>query len=253
MGNPILEQDEHRPWPLPPEPWIMAQSWHDLLFAHWPVPVETMRNLVPPELELDTFEGEAWVGVVPFRMSRIRPMFLPPLPWLSAFLELNVRTYVKSRDPDNPKPGVYFFSLDAANPVAVAVARATYKLPYFRAEMSLQVEDEVYSYRSERTHRGAAGADFAGKYGPTGNPALAQTGTIDHWLTERYCLYTVSGGQVYRGEIHHQPWPLQPAFFEADKNNMAEASKIDLPDIAPLLHFAKRIDVVVWPIRKVAG
>ena len=251
MSVQFLSHTDHRPWPLPEGGWIMAQSWHDLLFAHWPIPIETMRQLIPPELELDTFEELAWVGVVPFRMSGIRPRGFPAVPWLSAFLEFNVRTYVKSKSQPS-KPGVYFFSLDAANPLAVAVARATYKLPYFNAKMSLlKNDDESFTYMTNRTHRGAPSAEFAGSYGPRGDVFLAREGTIDHWLTERYCLYTVSKGKVYRGEIHHLPWPLQPAFLKTDSNTMASAGGIELPNCDPILHFSKSIDVVVWPIEKV--
>ena len=236
MSSKLVDQS-HRSWPVPSGPWIMAQRWHDLLFAHWPVPVEVMRDLVPPELELDTFDGDAWVGVVPFRMSGIRPRCCPALPWLSSFPEFNVRTYVKSKDPENRKPGVYFFSLDAANFIAVAIARATFRLPYFNADMGLEEQGGVYSYQTKRTHRGAVEAEFSGRYGPAGEVSLAVKGTIDHWLTERYSLYTVSKGVAYCGEIHHAQWPLQPAFLEVETNTMASASGIDLPDCDPLLHF----------------
>ncbi len=231
----------------------MAQSWHDLLFAHYPIHMEVMRSLIPAELELDTYDGYAWVGVVPFRMSGIRPRFCPSVPWISSFLEFNIRTYVKAKDPDDPRPGVYFFSLDAANPIAVAVARSTFKLAYFNADMSLTEDgrSEVIHYQSKRKHRGASEAEFIGRYGPQGAVVLAQPDTLDHWLTERYCLYTVDRGRVYRGEIHHQPWPLQPAWIEVEKNTMAEAAGIELPATEPLLHFARRVDVVVWGIGEV--
>lgn len=233
----------------------MAQSWHDLLFAHWPIPAETMRALIPPQLELDTFDGMAWVGVVPFRMSGVRPRYLPPVPWLSNFLEFNIRTYVRAPNAEDPKPGVYFFSLDAANPVAVSIARNTFLLPYFNAKMKLEMgADESIYYESHRTHRGAAAADFVGTYGPTGPIYQAQAGTLEHWLTERYCLYSIGRkGQLFRGDIHHVPWPLQPAVAEIEVNSMAAASGIDLPDSEPILHFAKRLDVVVWPITSVIG
>ena len=217
----------------------MAQSWHDLLFAHWPIPAEEMRALVPSELELDTFDGEAWVGVVPFRMSGIRPRFCPAVPWLSSFLEFNIRTYVRSKDPENPKPGVYFFSLDAANPIAVAIARSTFKLPYFNAQMSLEEKDDVICCQTRRTRRGAPAAKFSGRVGPNGESYLAKSGTLEHWLTERYSLYTVSRGRVFCGEIHHQPWPLQPGVLEVETNSMALACGISLPDSEPVLHFAR--------------
>src|ERR1700719_3421285 len=128
----ILACTAHRPWPLPSVPWIMAQSWHDLLFAHWQVDAGELRPHIPPQLAIDTFEGNAWLGVVPFRMSGVRLRWTPALPWLSAFPELNVRTYVTMQD----KPGVWFFSLDAANAVAVAAARLSFHLPYFRARIT---------------------------------------------------------------------------------------------------------------------
>ncbi len=224
----------------------MAQSLHDLLFAHWPVERSVLEPHLPPGLTLDTFESCAWVGVVPFRMSGIRLRGLPPVPGTSAFPELNVRTYVT----DGTKPGVWFFSLDAANALAVAVARAWFHLPYLRARMRCEAEGDAIVYDSERTHRGAAKGAFRGRYGPDGAPYLSSPGTLEHWLTERYCLYAESPRGLLRGEIHHVPWPLQPAWAEIETNTIAEASGIALPDTDPLLHFVRRIDVPCWaPVR----
>lgn len=248
----LLQETAHRPWPLPTGPWVMTQSWHDLLFAHWPIPAPIMRALVPPQIELDLFDNTAWVGVVPFRMSGVRPRLVPAVPWLSAFPELNVRTYVKARDPANPRPGVYFFSLEAANPVAVAIARSLFKLPYFNAQMSLREDGSCIHYQSHRTHRGASPAEFLARYGPTGEIYQARVGTLERWLTERYSLYTTGpSGRLYIGEIHHQLWPLQPAEAEIEINTVAAASQIDLPAIPPFLHFARRLDVIIWPLRVV--
>lgn len=231
----------------------MRQQWLDLLFAHWPIPIATMRSLVPPALELDTWEGMAWVGVVPFRMQGVRPRLIPAVPWLSAFPELNVRTYVKATENGITKTGVYFFSLEAANPVAVAIARSTFKLPYFNAAMKLYDDGKQIHYTSRRTHKGAPPAEFVGSYKPTGPVYRAQPGTIDQWLTERYALYTLGrGNEVYIGEIHHVPWPLQPAQATMTTNTVAQASNIALPDQPPLLHFARDLDVVVWPLRPLA-
>lgn len=250
MFQEILQTTDHRPWPLPPGPWVMAQSWHDLLFAHWPIPMETMRALIPPQLELDIFAGEAWVGVVPFRMSEVRPRWTPSLPWFSAFPELNVRTYVKARNPAHPRPGVYFFSLEAANPVAVSVARRFFHLPYFKARMRLLDDGQTIHYTSQRTHRNAAPATFIGHYAPISEPFQAQPGSLERWLTERYSLYTVDGrGRLAIGEIHHLPWPLQTAEADIQVNTVAAASGIYLPDTPPLLHFARRLDVAIWPLR----
>jgi hypothetical protein len=234
---------EHRPWPLPRGPWIMQQTWHDLLFAHWSLPESAMRSLVPASLTLDRFDGRCWMGVVPFRMSDIHARGLFPFFGLSQFAELNVRTYVTY----GGKPGVYFFSLDAANLPAVWAARQFYHLPYFYAVMSSQEAAGEIRYRS---HRQKGDAEFRGQYHPTTEVRLREKGTIEHWLTERYCLYTTHHGRVYRGEIHHQPWPLQEAEAEIEVNTVAAAAGIALPAIAPLLHFAHRLEVLIWPLRR---
>jgi uncharacterized protein YqjF (DUF2071 family) len=226
----------------------MAQSWHQLLFAHWPVPIAAIRSLVPPSLTIDTFAGEAFIGVVPFRMSGVRPRAMPSIPGLSAFPELNVRTYVVA----DGKPGVWFFSLDAANVVAVRLARLAFHLPYFHARMSLRQSGDQISYQSERIHRGAPPARFVSQYRPTGATYRSQPGTQDHWLTERYCLYAEDRhGNLYRADIHHEPWPLQPASAEIQVNTMVHG--IDLPTVKPLLHYADRLDVQVWPLVRVGA
>lgn len=217
--------------------------WHDLLFMHWPVPVGALRPLVPPALSIDTFDGSAWLGVVPFRMSGVRPRFVPEVAPLSDFPELNVRTYVSA----GGKPGIWFFSLDAHNPLAVRVARATYSLPYFDAKMSCRTEGGEVSYRSVRTHRGAPPAEFAARYGPVGDPFESRPGTLESFLTERYCLYAADKkGRVRRGDVHHHLWPLQPAGVEVEKLAMTGQIGVELPETEPLLHFSKRLDVLAW-------
>lgn len=220
----------------------MAQSWHDLLFAHWPVTVASLQPHIPSRLAIDTFEGQAWIGVIPFRMSGVRLRGTPSLPWLSAFPELNVRTYVVV----DGKPGVWFFSLDAANPLAIAVARAWFHLPYFRARMSCAQWENWIHYRSKRSHKGASPACLDACYRPLSSPFAPQRGTLEHFLTERYCLYAAHGRDILRGEIHHAPWPLQVAEAEFTENTMTQAAGLALPMENPLLHFAKRQDVVVW-------
>jgi len=240
----IVATVAHRPWPLPSGPWVMAQRWNTLLFAHWPVPVATMRALVPPALSLDVRDGSAWVSVTPFYLDGLRPHGGPPLPGISSFLELNVRTYVTLED----KPGVYFFSLDASSTIAVRAARLLYRLPYQRASMRLHAEaDGMIAYESRRQERAAPPAVFRGRYRPAGALAHSTPGSLDHWLTERYCLYTVDWAQrVYRAEIHHLPWPLQPAELDIEANSMPLAAGITLPAVAPHLSYAERIEVAVW-------
>jgi uncharacterized protein YqjF (DUF2071 family) len=228
----------------------MAMQWHDLLFMHWPVPPAVMQAWIPPALTLDMFDGTAWLGIVPFCMAGARPRLVPPLPWLSTFPELNVRTYVTAEG----KPGVWFFSLDASNPLAVRGARTLFHLPYYDAAMTAECNEGVVQYTSRRTHRGAPSADFVGRYRPIGPVYHATAGSLEYWLTERYCLYAADRrGWVWRGDIHHARWPLQPAEADIACNTMAEPLQLRLPQRAPLLHFARRLDVVAWTLEAVAA
>jgi uncharacterized protein len=251
-----LTEIAHRPWLLSAGPWIMSQIWHDLLFAHWRIDAAILRPLIPAPLEIDTFQNEAWIGVVPFRMSGVRLRATPALPTVSAFPELNVRTYVTH----GGKPGVWFFSLDAANAFAVTVARAWFHLPYFNARMRCETRDGWIEYASERIHPGAPAAKLRARYRPAGEVFRAQPGTLEYFLTERYCLYAADAKrQIKCGEIQHAPWPLQPAQADFRENTMIDASinmecGASAPPLThgprhsnePLLHFSLRQDVVVW-------
>jgi uncharacterized protein YqjF (DUF2071 family) len=222
--------------------WIMSQRWSDLLFMHWPVPAARMRKLVPDSLELDTFDDSAWVSVTPFYLSHLHPRGLPALPWASAFPETNVRTYVTRQG----RQGVYFFSLDAGSALAVAGARATYRLPYYRALMTVtSAPTGTVQYHSVRTHRDARPAELSIEYRPTGPVRRSTLGSLDHFLTERYSLYTVDSGRVYRADIDHEPWPLQPAAVEIRTNTMTVAAGIDVAG-PPRVSFSRRLDVHVW-------
>ncbi|MFN7960699.1 MAG: DUF2071 domain-containing protein [Thermoanaerobaculia bacterium] len=238
MTHPAFAELSHRPWPVPERPWSWRQSWCDLLFAHWPLPVAALRPLVPPGLELQQFEGSAWIGVVPFRMEGVMRRPFPDLPWISAFPELNVRTYVEHQG----RPGVWFLSLDATNPLAVWAARRYFHLPYHRAEMSLLEREGEILYRSQRQ-----GAQFRARYRPTSEDYRAARGTLEHWLTERYCLYAQApDGCLWRNEVHHIPWPLQRAEAEIEQNSMLECHGLAVSGPPAWLHFSRRIDVVVW-------
>ena len=168
----IVTQTAHRPWPLPSSPWLMTQSWHNLLFAHWPVDAETLRTKIPPGLPLDLFDGQAWIGIVPFRMTNVAPRFIPALPLLSEFAELNVRTYVTL----GGKPGVYFFSLDAANLPAIWAARRFYHLPYFHASMSTHAHGDWIHYESVRRNQRT---EFRGRYRPRGPVVLRNPHSLE--------------------------------------------------------------------------
>jgi uncharacterized protein YqjF (DUF2071 family) len=239
----VLAQRAHRPWPVPRGPWVMAQTWLDLLFAHWRVPAEALRPHVAAALPIDTYDGTAWLGITPFEVSGLRPRGLPPFPRLSRFPELNVRTYTTL----DGKPGIWFFSLDAKSAAAVAGARFTYRLPYYHADMEIERRDGGLRYRSQRVISSGPPAALRARYEPTGPAAPPAPGTLEHWLTERYCLYTVDRrGAILRAEIHHPPWPLQPATATFDENTMPPAG-VQLPALEPLLHFARRQDVLIWP------
>ncbi len=224
-------------------PWLLKMKWSELLFMHWPVHPVGLRRLLPPGITLDTYKGEAWIGVVPFLMSGVAPRFCPALPGLSKFLELNVRTYVIHEG----KPGVWFFSLDAANRIAVRAARATFNLPYLDASMSLSHGlDGVVRYRSSRFHRAAPTAEFSASYQSNGPSFFAQPETLEYWLTARYCLYCVDHrGNLRRAEIDHAPWRLSSANCAVERNTMCDSLELQLTG-QPHLLFASPIEVRAW-------
>jgi uncharacterized protein YqjF (DUF2071 family) len=244
MATHLLSINQHRPWPLPDKPWIMTQTWNELLFAHWPVPPELLKTFLPDNLELDTYNNQAWIGVVPFTMNNIRLRGLPKIPFTSAFHELNVRTYVKVGD----KGGVYFFSLDAAHRLAVEAARTLFHLPYRYAHMDLKASTgHGIHYENERHDRRANPARFLADYRPVSSTYYSEKGTLTHWLTERYCLYTTdSSGRILRGDIHHKPWLLQDAVAEIAINTMITSVGLSQPNGEPLLHYSKHLKVLIW-------
>ena len=218
--------------------WIMAQTWRDLLFAHWPVPAAQLAHAVPPQFELDLWEGQAYIGVIPFRMDRVHLRALFPLPWLSATPEINVRTYVKC----GGRGGVYFLSLHASNFAAVSIAHRFFHLPYFQAAMKVESNEETIHYDAQ-----AGDAAFRGCYHPSGEAAFARPGTLEHWLTERYCFFALDRkGNPIRGEVDHTPWSLQPAEASIEVNTMTAPFGIRLPDVPPLLLFSHKLDVKMW-------
>jgi uncharacterized protein len=237
----------NRPWPVPGEPWLMVQTWENLLFAHWRVSPDYIRPFVSPELEIDTYDGDAWIGITPFDLTAIRWRGLPRIPSAGGFPETNVRTYVRAGD----KPGVYFFSLDAASRLAVEGARIAFGLPYFTSEAKVDNVRDGIHYRTTRVDSRGAPATFHGEYWPTSALFNAEPGTLEYFLTERYCLYTRHWGRaIWRAEIDHAPWPLQTAEADIRINTMADAAGITLPDDDPVLHFARYLDVKVWrPMR----
>lgn len=225
-------------------PWVLAMTWRDLLFMHWPVPPALLAPLLPPGVALETLDGAAWLGIVPFTMTAVRPRGLPSVPGVSQFPELNVRTYVRVQG----RPGVWFFSLEAGSPLAVSLARRFFHLPYYRARMRAVRRGDVMTFRSVRTHRGAPPARFSGCYRPLVGETVKDA--LTHFLTERYCLYSADGrGRVFRGDISHRPWRLRPAeaALRWPPSEMTTPLGVALPPTAPLLHYAEPLRVTAWP------
>jgi hypothetical protein len=217
-------------------------TWRDLLFAHWPVPPETLQPLIPAGLTLDTFDGHGWLGVVPFQMTRVRPLGIPLPRDAFTFAEVNLRTYVRGADG---RPGVRFLSLDGAHRAGAAVARIAFGTPYHDARVNLRHEGDRIVFAAERRGSSTTAA-FRGSYRPTGPVRPAEPGSLETFLTNRLSLYSMLRGTLTRGDIGHAPWPLQPAEAEIDECTLAEASHLTLPSIPPVLHFAAHLDVVAW-------
>jgi uncharacterized protein YqjF (DUF2071 family) len=216
--------------------------WEDLLFLHWPVAVAELQRVVPPGLEVETFDGRAWLGVVPFVMARTRWRWLPPMPTAYRFPECNVRTYVRHRD----RPGVWFFSLDATSRLVVEGARLGFGLPYFMARMQCRRDGERVHFDSERRDRRGPTAAFRGSWHATGPARPASPGSLEHVLTERYCLYALRRGRVVRGDIAHAPWQLAAADVHVDACDMSRIAGVDLGGAPPSVRAAGQLDVAAW-------
>jgi uncharacterized protein len=231
-------------------PWVMRMRWRGLLFAHWVLDVAALRPLVPSSLEIDTFEGRAYVGIVPFGMEDVAPRGLPAVPYLSAFPEVNVRTYVRLGE----KGGVWFFSLDASRRLAVEGARLGFHLPYFHARMSMDRQGDEVVYRSSRRDRRGRAAELDVRYRPTGPVRPASPGSLDRWLTDRLRLFAVDRrGRVSTTSIAHASWPLQPAEAEFRVETVSAAQGIELSGPPVHLAFADRLEVRAWWPRRVDG
>ena len=240
-----LDETRHRPWPLPDGDWFLAQTWENLLFAHWRVPVGAVEALIPPALDVDLFDGEAWLGITPFRLTGLRVRGLPPVPFVSAFPELNVRTYVTV----GGKPGIFFLSLDTPSSLAVAGARRAYKLPYFHARASMRRAGGTIEFESVRAQAASHARAFRVRYRIASPAFEPRPGSLEYFLTERYRLYTAGGPHLYLAEIHHVPWRISPASALIEENTMVPAP-ITLTGDGPLLHVAEPQDALIWPLRQ---
>ena len=234
---------------------LMYQNWHHLLFLHWEVPPEELQALLPAGLTVDTFDGKAYVGLVPFTVTGARPMLAPPIPGISSFHEVNVRTYVHRNGSD---PGVWFFSLDASNIIAVSAARAGYKLPYYHATIEFTASGDALPKVSFRSHRdderGPKPAHLHVQYAPAdGVTRPAAPNTLDFFLIERYILYASDDKhQLYRARVHHQPYPVQRAEVTGLDETLVWAAGVKRAGAVPLRHYAREVNVKVYPPERVS-
>ena len=224
---------------------LMRHNWGKLLFMHWPIAKKLIRPLIPEGLEIDTFDGSAWIGMTPFTLWDVRLSFTPPVPWLSDFHELNVRTYVHY----DGVPGVWFLSLDTNSMSTVIGARSIYHLPYFNASIDLEEEGDTIYYDLERTDEPPAEFSAAWKVG--NDVHEAEPLTLEFFLVERYCLYSSDGENLYRSRIHHNPWPLQQAELLSYRSTMIESHGLETPEGDPLVHYAEALEVDIWPLETV--
>ncbi|WP_176330380.1 YqjF family protein [Oceanobacillus rekensis] len=244
MFKNILQYTNHRDYPLPHGPWLATQKWNDLLFMHSPVPIETITKYIPKSLELDTFDGSAWITIIPFKVSNMRPRKMPPIPFLHSYLELNVRTYVKHKGIQ----GIYFFSLDADKLLAVLGARLA-TLPYFYANINLKKKKETFYFDS--TRKGKSEATFKGSYRPVLEAYYPERTSLTYWLLERYFLWSHRNNSLFRWAIHHRRWKIYDVKAIIDNENMLSFLPEDTVVGDPIFHYAHSKRVLFWPIKKV--
>src|SRR5262245_243326 len=240
--------DRLAPAQRPPDRPAGFQRWRHLLFLHWEVPVDALKALVPAELDIDTFEGRAYIGLVPFTMRDVSPWWSPSVPGVSNFHELNVRTYVHK---NGELPGVWFFSLDAASSIAVIAARAGWHLPYHRASMELDLAEPLVEYRSQRRWPGPKPADFSLKYRIGESIGHAAPDTFEHFLVERYLLFAKTGDGLSLGQVHHAPYPLQRADVSELSESMVSALGLPAPNGPPHVLYSPGVDVDVFTLKPV--
>lgn len=238
----MFEQTAHRPWQLPKSPWVMTQTWKKLLFAHWPIEPNLLRAKIPAPLELDTFDETAWITIVPFQMGKIRFRLIPPIPGTYPFPELNVRTYVTYQG----KGGVYFFNIEADHHLAVWAAKRFAYLPYTYTNITWQERSEQIHFTCYRKQKPL----FEISYQPTSSANPTKMGSLDHWLMERYCLYTTYHHNLYRGEIHHRPWLVQQAKVQIIHNAVFDDYQLHVKNTDPLFHYADQLQIWAWPMTK---
>lgn len=243
--NPSVQSINNRP---SQKGWVMTQTWEHLLFAHWEIPPDLLRPLIPDTLEIDTFEGSGWISVIPFRMSGVRLRCLPPIPYTTSFPEINVRTYVKAAG----RSGIYFLSLDASNPLITTIAKKWYRLPYHQASMDFRLNRESIEIQSRRVGSDAGAERFSATYRPESDVFLAKQGTLEYWLTERYILFCecMRSKRIYGANVYHEPWQLQHVSVQIEHNSLSK-QRIPLTERPHLALYARGVQSIIWPIEKI--
>ena len=240
--HPALTYTHHRPWPLPNGSWLLRQQWLNLAFIHWEIDYQDLRQRIPESLEIDLFDGKAWIAIVPFDMKGVSLRYFPTISAISNFPEINVRTYV-IRDG---KPGVWFFSLDVPSRFAVWAARTFFNLPYRHGDVKIEAKEGVFHYTSQ------IGEDrFDARYRPEPSDTAFGKNSFEEWCTERYCLYCQSNkGHLYRTEVQHRKWPLQNAAIDIRKNSLLD--RFQVGERHPSVLYSESIDVVAYPPERIA-
>ncbi|OKL35690.1 YqjF family protein [Domibacillus mangrovi] len=242
-----LREVEQRPYPLPSSQWMMKQTWSNMLFAHWPVSADLLRVHIPVQLKIDLCDGTAWMSLIPFQTHHTRLHFMPKFPFYHSYLELNVRTYVTYEGV----PGIYFFSLDANKWPIVTSAKIGAALPYKHARMKMTIKDPVVHYTSQRQHPGSSRECFQASYQQSSSIYVPDKESLEYWLLERYCFWTLKGNTLYRGDIHHDRWRITKAQADLHHNTMASFLPRHSFQNEPLLHFSSNKSVFTWPLKKV--
>lgn len=245
MNFAFIDNTAHRPYPLPSSKWIMRQNWRNVLFLHWPVELRSLRLFIPSALEIDTFDGVAWLGVVLLETVGTYARGLPFVSIAPTFQGVNVRTYVRYKN----KPGLYFLSLDANHWSTYTVARKWFRLPYYPAQITIEEKERGFDFQS--TRKGTR-VSFEGSHTPIRGSKTTEKGTLEHWLTERYCQYsTMNDRDMYSSEILHAPWSLQPVNVEIRKNTLFLPYHLNFLNLDPISHFSTGVDALMWNIKKV--
>ncbi|MBU8880406.1 DUF2071 domain-containing protein [Bacillus sp. FJAT-29790] len=243
----LINEVAHRPWPVPSNKWVMRQTWSNLLFLHWPISSESLRPYIPPSIQIDIFGEYAWLGVILFVTEGVYPRGLSSVSLACKFPEINLRTYVIY----NGKPGIYFLSLDSRNWASTMIGKSWFHLPYYYAQISFQQKGQAFHFQSTRKGKIDEPIKFSCNYAHSSEVYFTQEGTLDHWLTERYCMFSSDkGSNIYSVDLHHRPWPLQKAEAEIYTNTLFSPFHFDLSEVKPLSHFSKGIDALFWNIKK---